>query len=51
MKQVVLPIVILDFKLLEIQGEDFSGNAVIFYQPFLGEAPKALLPVYIDFTS
>jgi len=47
----MLPIVIPELQLLEIQGEEFSGNAVMFYQPFLGETPEAFQPVYIDLTA
>ena len=49
-EQIVLPIVIPELKFLEIQGEEFSGNAMMLYQPFLGEAPESLQPVYIDLT-
>jgi len=45
MKKVVLPIVILELQLLEIQGEDFFGDAMVFYQPFLGKTPESLQTV------
>jgi len=45
----LLPIVIPELQLLEIQREEFPGHAMVFYQTFLGEAPEAFKPVYIDF--
>ena len=44
----MLPIVIPELQLLEIQGEELSGHAVMLYKPFFGEAPEAFQPVYID---
>ena len=49
-EQIVLPIVIPKLQFLEIQREEFSGHAMMFDQPFLGEAPESLQPVYIDLT-
>jgi hypothetical protein len=44
----VLPIVIPELQLLEIQREEFFGDAMVFYQPFLGETPESLQAVDID---
>ncbi len=36
-----------ELQLLEIQGKNFSGNAMMLYKPFLGEA-RDLPAVYVD---
>ena len=42
----MLPIVIPELQLLEVQREELSGHAVMLYKPFLGETPEAFQAVY-----
>ncbi len=37
-----MPIVTPELQLLEIQREEFFKDAMVFYQPFLGETPESL---------
>jgi len=41
-------IIIPELQFFEIQGEPFSGDAMMFHEPLLGPVPKSLLAVNVD---
>jgi hypothetical protein len=43
-----MSIIIPEFHFFQVEGEFFLGDAVEFYDSFLGEAPESLYPIDID---